>query len=74
MLWLTTLLWFALSNRHVLHLKCFETYNTRVACGLNLLQTNQLLFDFVTYQFILDIDMMHTKSKVWLEDPSFYFF
>lgn len=48
MLWLTTLLWLALSNRHVLHLKCFETYNTRVACGLNLLQTNQLLFDFVT--------------------------
>lgn len=74
MLWLTTLLWLALSNRHVLHLKCFETYNTRVACGLNLLQTNQLLFDFVTYQFILDIDMMHTKSKVWLEDPSFYFY
>lgn len=72
--WLTTLLWLALSNRHVLHLKCFETYNTRVACGLNLLQTNQLLFDFVTYQFILDIDMMHTKSKVWLEDPSFFFF
>lgn len=44
MLWLTTLLWLALSNRHVLHLKCFEAYNTRVACGLNFVANQSVTF------------------------------